>query len=213
LPLNIYFLRHGQTTFSRNNAFCGSGLDPDLTPAGQEMARAFAGAYQSLKWKAIYTSPLRRTIQTSESLSGKIGLDPERREGLKEIGYGAWEGMTVEEVNKSFHDDYIKWSADPAWNAPTGGEMGIMIARRAADVIEEIKSRFSDGNVLVVSHKATIRTAVCALLGIDLGRFRSRLACPVASVSIIEFGDRGPMLKSLADTSHLSEALRHEPGT
>ena len=91
--------------------------------------------------------------------------------------------------------------------------MAVVIARRALRVVEEIRGRFTTGNVLVVSHKATIRIALCGLLGIDVGRFRYRLSCPVGSVTIVEFGESGPLLKVLADRTHLSERLRHLPGT
>jgi probable phosphoglycerate mutase len=66
---------------------------------------------------------------------------------------------------------------------------------------------------LLVSHKATIRIILCELLGIDVGRFRYRLDCPVGSVSVVEFAAQGPFLHSLADRSHLTEALRTLPGT
>jgi broad specificity phosphatase PhoE len=89
----------------------------------------------------------------------------------------------------------------------------VAIARRGLGVIEEIKDRCSDGNVLLVSHKATIRIILCGLLGIDVGRFRYRLICPVGSVSIVEFTSQGPLLHALADRSHLSETLRGLPGT
>ena len=88
-----------------------------------------------------------------------------------------------------------------------------MVARRGLQVIEEIKHGFSEGRVLVVSHKATIRIILCSLLGIDVGRFRYRLGCPVGSVSVVEFSLEGPLLHSLADRTHLSEALRGLPGT
>ena len=88
-----------------------------------------------------------------------------------------------------------------------------MIARRGLRVIEEIRQRYSKGNVLVVSHKATIRITLCGLLGIDVGRFRYRLGCPVGSVSLVEFGGQGPLLKVLADRMHLDERLRQLPGT
>ena len=87
------------------------------------------------------------------------------------------------------------------------------IARRSLRVLEEIEREHRDGNVLVVSHKATIRIILCSLLGIDVGRFRYRLACPVGSLSIVEFSPAGPLLLSLADRSHLNEALRSLPGT
>ena len=65
----------------------------------------------------------------------------------------------------------------------------------------------------MVSHKATIRIILCSLLGIDVGRFRYRLVCPVGSVSNVEFTPDGPMLKALADRSHLTEGLRSLRGT
>jgi broad specificity phosphatase PhoE len=213
LSLTLYFLRHGQTAFSRDNNFCGSGSDPELTEAGREMAEAFAAVYHTTSWSAIYSSPLRRAVATTQPLSDKLSLKPELRDDLKEIGYGKWEGMTVDEVNRAYHDDYIRWTADPAWNAPTGGEAAITIASRSLRVIEEIKQRYQAGNVLIISHKATIRIILCELLGIDVGRFRYRLACPVASISVIEFGGQGPLLKVLADRAHLDERLRQLPGT
>ena len=88
-----------------------------------------------------------------------------------------------------------------------------MIARRGSRVIEEVKQRYRTGNVLIVSHKATIWIVLCGLLGIDVGRFRYRLACPVGSVSVVEFGGQGPLLKVLADRTHLDERLRRLPGT
>jgi len=213
MALHIYFLRHGQTALSREDIFCGSGLDPELTPDGLAMAQAFSAAYLKNSWKAIYASSLRRAIVTAQPLCEALAMEMQVRPGLNEIGYGKWEGLTKEEVSQRHHDDYVSWLADPAWYAPTGGELAVVIAQRGLQVLEEIKQRFSDGNVLVVSHKATIRIILCSLLGIEVGRFRYRLACPVGSISIVEFTPQGPLLQSLADRSHLSEALRSLPGT
>jgi broad specificity phosphatase PhoE len=213
MALTLYFLRHGQTPMSRDNVFCGSGLNPDLTTEGIEMAESFASAYESVPWKAVYASPLQRTMMTAAPLCKRTGATIEQRDDLKEIGYGKWEGKSVAEVDREYHDDYIRWTADPAWHAPTGGEMAIEIARRSIRVIEEIKEKYAGGNVLVVSHKATIRIMVCSLLGIDVGRFRFRIGCPVCSVSVVEFITQGPLLQVLADRAHLSERLRSLPGT
>ena len=177
------------------------------------MAQCFANCYKAVPWQAIYVSPLRRTMATAEPLVTAIGAKMELREDLMEIRYGKWEGKSIEAVNKEFHDDYVRWSADPAWNGPTGGEQAVVIARRAMQVVEEIKQRYAEGNVLLVSHKATIRIMIASLLGIDVGRFRYRLACPVGSVSIIEFTHEGPLLHALADRAHLDAHLRSSRGT
>jgi broad specificity phosphatase PhoE len=213
MSLLLYFLRHGQTVLSQGDYFCGSGLDPELTAEGLQMAQAFASAYRSTSWRAIYCSSLRRAIATAEPLCANLGTKMEVRADLNEIGYGKWEGQTKDSVAVAYHDDFVSWLADPAWHAPTGGELAITIARRSLRVIDEITQQFTEGNVLVVSHKATIRIILCSLLGIDVGRFRYRLACPVGSVSVVEFSSEGPLLHSLADQSHLTESLRSLPGT
>lgn len=213
MSLKLFFLRHGQTTFSRANNYCGSGLNPDLTEDGLEMAQSVAAAYAKLEWQAVYASSLQRTRQTAQPLADALGMTVEARDGLQEIAYGQWEGKTVEEVSREFHDDYLRWTADPAWNAPTGGELAGTVAQRALRVVEEIRGRFHDGNVMVVSHKATIRILLCSLLGIDVGRFRFRLGCPVGSISVVEFAPHGPLLHALADRTHMDERLRELPGT
>jgi len=210
--LKLYFLRHGETVSSKSGTYCGI-LDIDLTPSGYEMAQDFATAYQDLSWQAIFTSSLKRTQQTAQPLAEKLGLKIQIREGLREIYYGQWEGKTPHEVNTEYHDDYVSWLADPGWNSPTGGEKGIDIARRSSEVLEEIESTYKEGNVLVVSHKATIRIMLCSLLGIDLGRFRDRISIPVASVSIVEMGERGPLIEVMGDRSHLRNELRQRQGS
>jgi probable phosphoglycerate mutase len=213
MSLTLYFLRHGQTTLSRGDNFCGSGLDPELTQEGMEMAQSFAAAYRNKQWTAIFSSCLRRSINTAQPLCDAVQMNWQPRAELNEIAYGRWEGLTKERVEKEFHDDYISWLADPAWHAPTGGEQAIKVAQRGLQVVQEIKDRFFEGDILIVSHKATIRILLCSLLGIDVGRFRYRLVCPVGSLSVVEFTAQGPLLKTLADRSHLSESLRSLPGT
>lgn len=211
MSLTLYFIRHGETTFSAQGGYCGA-LDPELTPEGQQMAEAFAQAYRDHPWTAIFVSPMKRTIATAKPICEAVGLEMQLREGLKEIRYGEWEGMLPEEVNAKYHDAYIRWLSDPGWNSPTGGERGVDIANRAARVIHEIQQLHPEGRVLVVSHKATIRIMICDLMGIDVGRFRDRIAMPVGGVSEVEFQNHGPILKSLADRSYLAATLRSRPG-
>ena len=80
-------------------------------------------------------------------------------------------------------------------------------------VVEEVTRDVEDGDVLFVTHKASIRALLCTLLGVDVGRFRFRFACPTGSVSVIEFGRRGPLALSIADRSHLGAELRGAEGT
>ena len=212
MSLTIYFLRHGETTSSRTGGYCGT-LDPDLTPEGHLMAEDFADFYKTLPWNAVFSSPLRRAVATAKPLCEAAGIRMQLKEGLREIAYGQWEGKTPEEVNRKFHDSYVRWLADPGWNAPTGGERGIDVARRSSLVIEEIEQTCNTGNVLVVSHKATTRIMLCSLLGIDVGRYRDRINMPVASISIVEMAANGPLLHMMGDRGYLREHLRKRVGS
>jgi len=213
MTLKLYLLRHGQTSSSRANVFCGRRLDPPLTPDGERMAQSFAECFAVAPWAAIYSSPLQRALATAAPLARATNLVVHQREGLAEIDYGGWDGKSVKEVDREYHDEYERWVADPAWNPPTDGETAVALAQRVTHVFEGIRAVHPDGNVLVVSHKATIRVALCALLGVDVGRFRYRFGCPVGSVSIIEFGAHGPFAATVADRSHLSAELRGLEGT
>lgn len=212
MSLSLYFLRHGETTHSQTGGYCGA-LDPELTPAGLEMAQAFAEAYSNMEWTAVFASPMKRTIATAKPLCEAAGVPLQLRDGLKELQYGAWEDRTPTYVEAHYTQDYVSWMTEPAWNPPTGGETSFQIASRADTVIAEIEETYTAGNVLVVSHKATIRIILCSLLGIDLGRYRDRIEMPVASLSVVKFGRYGPMLQRLGDRYHLPKSLRDRAGT
>lgn len=212
MSLMLYLLRHGETTFSRTGGYSGE-IDPELTEAGMQMAIAFADTYQALSWEAIYASPMRRTVATARPLCEVLGLEMQLRDGLKEIRYGEWEGQTPEFVKQHYGEDYVRWLTEPAWNPPTGGETAVEIASRAMPVIAEIQEKHPTGNVLVASHKATIRIILCSLLGIDLGRYRDRINALAGSVSIVQFKEHGPLLEVLGDRAYMGEDLRSLPGT
>jgi broad specificity phosphatase PhoE len=210
--LNLYFLRHGETAYSQTGGFCGF-TDAELTSEGKQMAQQFADAYKHIEFEGVYCSSLKRCIETARPLASAQGKEIEHRDGLKEINYGTWEGLTHDFVKEQFADDYEKWIAEPGWNAPTGGETAFQIAGRSMNVIGEILFTHLSGNVLVVSHKATIRIIICCLLGIELGRYRDRVSALAGSLSVIKMGKHGPLLELLNDRSYMSQDLRSRTGT
>jgi len=208
----VYLVRHGQTDGSREGRFCGA-IDIPLNATGHAMAEALASFYAGEPWTAIYSSPLQRAQETAQPLCKRTGLPLSVEPGLREIEYGTWEGLLPEEARARDPKLFAAWDADPGSVAPPGGESGRQIADRAVRALENIRARHSDGQVLAVAHKATIRVLVCALLGIDVSMFRVRIAQPVGCVTVVEFKKTGPMLKKLGDNSHLPPELRKEEGT
>jgi broad specificity phosphatase PhoE len=212
LSLKLYFLRHGETIYSKTGAYCGE-LDPELTLEGAQMAKSFAEVHRSIAWTAVYASPMKRTIATAKPLCEALGLEMQLADGLKEIRYGKWEDKSADFVKQHYWDDYVRWLAEPAWNPPTGGETSVEVSSRALPVMAEIREKYAAGEVLVVSHKATIRIRLCRLLGIDLGRYRDRIEMLAGSVSIIKFDLHGPLLQVLGDRAYMGEELRARPGS
>jgi alpha-ribazole phosphatase len=207
MPLRLYLLRNAETDYCRTGRYC-SRDGVSLTEQGQQMASFFAKAYGDIDWQACFCSPLKHAVETVRPLCNAHSLEVNIRDGLRELSFGKWEGMSPATVNVSFHDDYIRWLADPAWNRPTQGETGIRAARRSSDVLAEIEETYGDGNVLVVSHKATLRIMLCTLLGVDVGRYRDRLAMPVTAVSCVDMLEYGPFVRRFNDCSHLPAYLR-----
>jgi alpha-ribazole phosphatase len=207
MPLRLYLLRNAETDYCRTGRYC-SRDGVRLTERGQQMADYFAKRYRQLTWAAVFCSPLKHAAETVHPLCEATGVDLQVRDDLRELSFGKWEGMAPQEVNRLFHDDYIRWLADPAWNSPTQGEKGIRVARRCSEVLEEIEETFPDGNVLVVSHKAALRITLCTLLGVDVGRYRDRLAMPVTAISMVELMEYGPFVRNFNDCSHLPKHLR-----
>lgn len=213
MTLSLYFLRHGQTAHSEANLFCGSGSDPELTPYGVEMAKAFADAYKNEKFDAVYSSPLQRAKMTAHEIASKNNITPVYVEELSEISYGKWEGLSVNVVREKYKEDHERWLSNPAWRAPTGGESAQAVSQRSVRFVQSLLTAHPSGKILLVSHKATIRILLCSFLGIDLEMYRYRLTCPVASLSIVRFEPNGPMIEAIAERSHLSSELKNLPGT
>lgn len=201
--LTIHLVRHGDTTQAADGIFSGD-LDPPLTDHGRAQAELLARAAASLGLIALYCSPKLRARQTAEPTARRLGLVPDVQEGLREIAYGSWEGRKETEIQATEPEAYNAWHGDPGMFSPPGGETAFAIAARALPVIRQVRDRHETGHVMLVSHKATVRILVCALLGIPLQRFRTHVACPVASITSFELGPEGALLVGAADVHHLT---------
>lgn len=210
--LSLYLVRHGQTDASRSNRFAGR-VDHPLNAVGRAMADALAARYGRAGWREIVSSPLARARHTAEPTARAAGLPVTVDDGFVEIAYGEWDDRLEDEVEANDAARFAAWVAHPGRLAPPGGESGDQIATRALAAVERVRARNPDGKVLVVSHKATIRVLVCALLGIDVDEFRRRIGQRVCAVNLVEFKSSGPLLQILGDVSHLPPALLEGDGT
>jgi probable phosphoglycerate mutase len=188
LTTRLYLVRHGATTLSAEDRFAGS-TDVELSDEGRAQARALAARLADDQMAAAYCSPLRRTVETALIVARPAGLTPQPRDGLREIDHGRWEGLTRAEVEARYAEEYAAWEEDAFTYAPVGGESGLNVLARALPIIRDIVVAHPDQNVLVVSHKATIRLIISSLLGFDARGYRDRLDQHPACLNVLDFKD------------------------
>ena len=203
----LYLVRHGATASTEENKFSGSE-DVALSDEGRHQAACLATRLAADDVGAVYCSPLGRARETAAILARPHRLALQVRDGLREISHGHWEGLARSEVESRFAAEYESWEQDPFTFAPEGGESGLSVLARALPVVRAIVAAHPGENVLVVSHKATIRLVLSSLLGFDERGYRDRLDQAPASLNILDFKDPvRARLMLFNDVSHYC----HEP--
>ena len=198
----IYLVRHGATTLTAEDRFSGD-IGVDLSDEGRSQARQLATRLQDDSIAAVYCSAMSRAIETATIVAAPHRLEPQTRDGLREIGHGHWEGMTRRDVEAQFAAEYAQWSEDPFTFAPEGGESGVAVLARALPALRDIVVKHDGARVVVVSHKATIRILLSSLLGFDPRGYRDRLDQAPACLNVIDFRDPvHARLMLFNDTSH-----------
>ena len=188
MTTRLYLIRHGATELSAEDRFSG-GTDVDLSDTGRWQAERLAERLADDHITAFYCSPMRRTIETARIVAGPYGMNPNLRDGLREIHHGRWETMRRQEVEAVYPEEYASWQEDPFTFAPVGGESGLSVMARALPVIRSIVTDHAGETVAVVSHKATIRLILSSLLGFDARGYRDRLDQSPACLNILDFKD------------------------
>lgn len=201
-PTRVFLVRHGDTVLSAEDRFAGE-TDVELSEKGREEARLLAQRLKGEKISAIYASPLGRTVDTARIIAEPHRLQVQTCDGFREISHGHWEGMKRHEVESKFPEEMAEWEKDPYTFAPSGGESGLAVTARALPALIDLVRKHSGENILIVSHKATIRLLLSSLLGFDPRRYRDNLDQKPAALNIVDFRDpTRARLTLFNDTSH-----------
>jgi probable phosphoglycerate mutase len=201
----VFLVRHGATQLSAEDRFAGA-TDVELSDEGRAQASRLAERLGDDDVVAVYCSPLRRTRETAALLAAPHALTPLEHAGLREIDHGRWEGLTRADVEARFGGEYARWEEDPFTFAPAGGECGLDVMARALPVIRQVVEAHTGQNVIVVSHKATIRLVISSLLGFDARGYRDRLDQAPACLNVLDFKDPvRARLMLFNDVSHYAD--------
>jgi broad specificity phosphatase PhoE len=197
----IWLIRHGATPYGTGEArFCGHA-DVPLTDAGQAQAAAMAARLAARPLVALYITPLRRTAQTAAPLAALTGLTPTVVEDLRELDWGAWDGLTLRAAAERDPALFARWLVDAGTPAP-GGESLVAFAPRVTAAFATLATRHANDEVAVIAHACVNRVLLCALLELPPARYRV-IHQDEAAINRIIFEPHRTVVAGVNDTCHL----------
>ena len=142
----------------------------------------WASTPDTLHWDVVVSSPLLRCSEFSQALAGRMHCPCEIVDAMKEIGFGAWEGKTPDEIIAADPDALDQFYADPVHNRPAGAESLEAFSSRVWQAYNDIAQRHKGKRVLVVAHAGVARAVIANVLHMSLDNVYSRLKIEYGAV-------------------------------
>jgi broad specificity phosphatase PhoE len=161
----VILVRHGETEWNRVERFRGR-IDIDLNETGRRQADAVARRLSTWQIGAIYSSPLKRAWETAEPIASACGLEVTTLEGIEDVDYGSWAGLTPQEARTQYPEAFDTWVHTPLSTQFPQGESLRRVQVRAWSALQEVCSAHEGKAVAVVSHVVVNRALICAALGL-----------------------------------------------
>ena len=197
----ILATRHGQTAWNAALRIQGQ-LDIGLNDLGRWQARRLALACADEALDAVYTSDLARARDTAQALADEAGLEVRTDAGLRERGFGVFEGLTYAEVESRFPEQARRWRQRDAGFGPDGGEVLQVFYERAVAAVVALAARHRGQHIAVVAHGGVLDALYRAATRIALDAPRS-WQLDNAGINRLLASDDGLVLVGWADTAHL----------
>jgi len=200
----LYLLRHGATAANLADPprLQGRRQDPPLAPLGVRQAEVTRDFLAVRAIDHVYTSPLRRAVETADIISAPHSLKPLVRTELTECDIGRWEGLDWQTIRAQDADSYRKFMDNPAAFGYPEGESFAEVHERAARALEELLHAHAGASLLVVSHHVVNRTYLAALLGLGVEHAR-RVRLENCGISVIERTGAQTVVTMLNASFHL----------
>ncbi|HEY3277169.1 MAG TPA: histidine phosphatase family protein [Syntrophorhabdaceae bacterium] len=196
-PTRLFLVRHGDTVDEETKKVFKGSLDIPLSERGRgriEKAGAFLSRFNI---DYIYTSALSRCIESGTIIARPHGLPIETSGGLNELCFGSWEGLSFDEIDAHYPEEFSRWLSDPELHAPPAGETLRQAQQRIIPAFDTIVERHKGRNLALVAHGGALRIILCSLLDLKLS-FLFRLAQDYGGVSIIDiYEDKNAVVKLL----------------
>jgi broad specificity phosphatase PhoE len=160
----LILVRHGQTDWNLARRYQGQ-QDIPLNAEGLRQAHALTTLLSAEVFDAIYSSDLKRALQTAQILLDDRNIPLITDTRLREIGFGDWEGELFREMFTKYPERFALSRNDPAIIMAPSGESVAQVAERTSAIADEITRLYPSGRVLIVTHGMALATLVCRARG------------------------------------------------
>ncbi|MEN9989625.1 MAG: hypothetical protein RL508_604 [Actinomycetota bacterium] len=210
----VILVRHGRTALTESKRISGgSGSDPELSAAGRVDASAVAAELAKVGhsgvWAhlnpiaAVVSSPMVRTFQTATAIANELGMPVSVAEGLREIDFGTWDGLTNDEARAQDPERFEAWRG--SWEvSPPEGESLIQFDERIRAARNAILEHYAGKTVVVVAHVMPIRGFMRHAFEADISSYWRPQVSP-CSISVLRlWGGEAAEILAFNATHHLA---------
>jgi broad specificity phosphatase PhoE len=195
----VILIRPGETNWNRMGRWQGWVATP-LNAHGRQQAQALANFVRNIGMSALYTSDLKRAVETAEFLAEQLGFVPIKDARLRERNIGSWQGMTRDEMRAWYSVEYEQLLKDVDGYRVPGGESRDDVRKRVREVFDEIASKENGETVGVLSHTTAIKILLQDVLP---GYNPQELDLDNTSVTTIRRVQNGWEMVAADDIAHL----------
>ena len=199
----LILVRHGQTAWNKQPRFRGRA-DIELDETG--LAQAAATAARIAQWpvSAVYSSPLKRAVATAQQIAEKFDLTVQKHDGLLDIYFGTWQGLTAQQAREDNGELLDMWLKSPQKVTFPQGESLAHVQVRVSGALDELTTRHGDETIVLVSHVVVLKVMLCYVLGLDNSHFW-KIEQGTCAINIVKANGSDYVVSLINDTCHLDK--------
>ena len=192
----IILLRHGQADNNTKKILAGRTPGINLTEQGREQAEQSGQMLKDLNISAIYSSPIDRAMQTAEIVGKHCGVEPISDDRLIELDMGKFTMIPYEKIFEKHGNVFLKFYEGSLEISHNGVESFAEVQKRIFDMVDFVKNKHKDENVVLVTHMDPIKAVIGKILSLQ-PEILFQLIIANASLNIIKFDDQNYYLSSI----------------
>lgn len=202
----IYLVRHAEAMGNVEEFFQGQ-TDCELSEKGKKQLELLAERFRDIPIEAIYSSPLKRTIDTAEAINKYHNLTIIRDDGLIEINGGVWEGKPWADLPKLYPVEHDLWQNKMQDFYVADGERMTEVFERVKNAVDKIAAENDGRTIAVVSHGCALRNFLCYAMGKPISALKDVGWSDNTAVSLVEYENGVPKIIFKNSNDHLTGEL------